>query len=239
MLINSEKCAGCQSCVPYCPVSALETLENGTVTVNMDLCVECGVCLRAEVCDSDAIYQQELTWPRVLRSIFSNVKTLAPGTSLGGRGTEEMKTNDATNRFLPGFLGIGIEMGRPGVASRLSEAEKVTMAVAKMGIVFEKENPVYDLFADPSTGKMKDEVLSERVLSLVLEFVIPRQRLSEFISIIREVAPRLDTVFSLDLIVVAENDGSVDPTIAEELIGLGFPPAPNGKTNLGLGRKSN
>ena len=63
--------------------------------------------------------------------------------STGGRGqgTEEMKTNDVTGRVKRGEIGIGLEFGHPGVATRLSDLEKMTAALSGVGVHVEPENP--------------------------------------------------------------------------------------------------
>ena len=232
MLVDKEKCVGCEKCIPYCPVSALSF--NGEVAiVDFDQCVECGVCLRADVCVTGAIYQQELEWPRTVRSILSNVLTIAPESQISGRGTEEMKTNELTGRFKQGFAGIGIELGRPGVACRIYDLEKVASAVAELDIEFEKINPTTSLMTDAKTGKMKKDVLNERVLSAILEFVIPNSKIPRLIEILKLVEKKIDTVFSLDIICKVEEDDSLPAIeIAKKETWVSI----NGKTNLGLGR---
>ena len=66
-----------------------------------------------------------------------------------------------------GFIGIAAELGRPGIGAHLIELEKVTMAIASLRVVFEKDNPVYNLFANPTTRKLKHEILNEKVLSAI------------------------------------------------------------------------
>ena len=73
MLIASH-CVGCRQCRPYCPVGAIVTAPDGRrSTVDQDKCVECGACLRAAVCPVNAVVRPELTYPRTLRSVFSDV----------------------------------------------------------------------------------------------------------------------------------------------------------------------
>jgi len=237
MNIDKELCIGCEECIPYCTVGAIKTVEWEDETkseVDQDECVECGVCMRAEVCPVDAFTMPELEWPRVLRAHFSNPLIPHPSTSIGGRGTEEIKTNDVTNRLMPGYAGIAVEMGRPGIATRLADLETVAMALAKLGVSFEPENPVAAIMVDEKTGKLKDEVLDERVLSGIIEFGCEIGQLEEVLKTLKEAATRIDSVFTLDLACRVGEDGSV-PTvaIAEE---CGFAPRPNTKTNVGLGR---
>ncbi|MBO8138308.1 MAG: 4Fe-4S binding protein [Desulfotomaculum sp.] len=235
MIIDQEKCIGCKLCQPYCPMGAIEYLEEEKkCRINLDECVECGICLRPDPCKKGALYQQELDELRLLRQVFSNPLVPHKTTSVPGRGTEEMKTNDVTGRFKRGHAGVACELGRPGTGTRFKDVEKVAMAVAKVGVTFEPHNPVTALMVDNTTGKLKDEILNEKVLSAIVEFDVEIGKLSEALTAIKNVAPELDTVFSLDLACRCEPDNSVP---AEEIArSVGFRPSINGKTNVGLGR---
>ena len=81
LVIDVNKCVGCGLCLPYCPVRAISIVD-GKATVNFDLCVECGNCRFAKVCPRDAIVQQTLAWPRLIRAIFSNVRQRSPNTGI-------------------------------------------------------------------------------------------------------------------------------------------------------------
>ncbi|HHY60003.1 MAG TPA: 4Fe-4S binding protein [Clostridia bacterium] len=233
MKINKELCIDCGKCMVYCPVSAIKKVDD-EVIIDFDECVECGVCKRARVCPVDAIYQQELTYPRTIRSLMSDVLTVAQESQISGRGTEEMKTNEVTGRFREGWIGIGIEMGRPGVAAYISDVEKVAMAVAKEGVEFEKENPVTSMMADVKTGKFKEELLNERVLSAIIEFKVRVEKLEGILKALQEVAKEIDTVFSLAIAAKILPDGTIPYKEVVNKMGLWI--SPNAKTNVGLGR---
>ncbi len=232
MLIDEQACSGCGECVPYCTVGAIALVDDGVARVDLEECVECGACLRAGVCPTDAFYMQATEWPRALRSQFSDPLGVHPKTGIPGRGTEEIKTNDVTDRVKPGYAGIAVEVGRPTVGTRLSEVEKIAMALSKIGVEHEPANPVTFLMTDLSTGKMADEVLGEKVLSAIVEFIVPQAKVVEVLEALRAVAPEVDTVFSVDLAVRYEADGSVP--IEKIVRDAGFYLAPNGKTNIGM-----
>ncbi len=237
MKIDQTKCSGTGVCRPYCPVQAIVARESSGKPVSevvQEECVECGVCLRAGVCPTGAIYMPDLQWPRSVRAAFSNPTTSHRDTNIGGRGTEEMKTNDVTGRFREGFAGVLVEMGRPGVSTTFREIEKVSMALAKHGIEFEPQNPVTTLIVDKRTGRINEEVLDEKVLSAIIGFIIENDRLKEALKTLREVSTQIDTVFSLGIISRVREDGSTPAeSIARE---CGFSLLPSAKTNVGLGR---
>jgi len=230
MRINSEKCTACGLCVPYCPVGAITT--NDVSSIDEDTCVECGVCLRAEVCKFDAIEQVELVWPRALRSLFSDPLAIHPETDIAGRGTEEMKTNDVTHRIKRGEIGLAVELGRPGVGTRFEDVEKVAEALVKLDIELEPKNPTTFLI-DLATGKLKDPaVKDERVLSAIIELASQRAALPAVIDTLRRVEKDLETVMTVGLITTCENDEIPVMSILHE---KQIAPRINGKTNLGLG----
>ena len=97
MYINQEKCVGCGKCVPYCPRDAIR-IEMRKAVIDLDACVECGVCLKNAGCPRDAIFNIHLEAPRAYRKAFSDPFGKHENTALkhAGRGTEEVKTNDVT-----------------------------------------------------------------------------------------------------------------------------------------------
>jgi len=235
MVIDPELCVGCGSCVPYCPVGAISLDDDDTIArVNLDECVECGNCFRLAGCPVDAIYQQELVWPRTVRSILSDPLTIAVESGISGRGTEEMKTNDVTGRFRLGYAGVGLEVGRPVLGARFYDVEKIAKAVATLGVEFEKVNPTTSLMSDPKTGKFKEEILNEKVLSAILEFSVKLELLPKLFEALKQVAREIDTVFSFDLVTRIGPDNSVPTEPYTDAAGLWV--ATNGKTNAGLGR---
>jgi len=100
-------------------------------------------------------------------------------------------------------------------------------------VELEKENPVTFL-VNPDTGLFNDRtVLDERVLSAIVEFAVPQERLAEILEILDQVSEEINTVFSLDLISVCK-ERSIP--LRKRLAELGVTAAINGKTNVGLGR---
>jgi NAD-dependent dihydropyrimidine dehydrogenase PreA subunit len=227
----------------YCTLGDISTrIRDGRsgrlyLEIDEDECVDCGVCLRADVCETAALFMPNYEWPRTVRANFSNPLVEHPETKVPGRGTEEVKTNEITGRIKSGHVGISVEMGRPAVGARFYDAQKVAMALAKLGVEFEPQNPCTGLMADPKTGRFKTEVLNEKVLSAIIEMIVSIEKAPEVLSVIRAVADEVDCVFSVDLISRFAKDGSIPVMhLLGSLDSLGWAVAPNGKLNTGLGR---
>ncbi len=232
MRINEELCIGCGSCVPYCPMGCISLDDKARI--DLDECVECGVCFRSKVCPVDAIYEGELDELRLFRKTFSDPWVVHPSTNVPGRGTEEMKTNEVTGRFKRGYTGIAIELGRPGTGTRFYDVEKIAKACAAFGVEFEPQNPVTAIMVDKKTGKIDERFMNEKTLSAIVEFTAPNDKVVDILKSIKEASKELSTVASLEVCCRREPDGSLP---MEELAKkAGFTPSLNGKVNVGLGR---
>jgi ferredoxin len=238
-------------------------IERRRAYVNQDECVECGNCQRfltpenispfltrlfrrilaflrlrydqpIDICPTGALYQPKLEWPRIVRAYFSDPTTTHPATQMRGRGTEEIKTNDVTGRLKPGEAGILVEFGRPGIGARFTDVQKITTALARLPIRFEEKNPITHLMKDRQSGLLDPSILEEKVLSCILEVIMPLEVVPEALRTIREVLPSLNTVVSL---VINGRCGPEGEVLYEtQVLQAGFQLSPNGKTNLGLGR---
>ena len=263
MDIDKTKCVGCGNCHIICTMGAISLDMDGKSVVNQEECVECFTCHRvlrdegykawfvrpirkvlsffklgyladADLCPTGALTPPELTWPRNIRGQFSNPSVVHPGTGVPGRGTDEIKSNDVTGRLRTGEAGIVIEIGRPGIGAFFRDVEKVMMAVAPLEPIFEPDNPVTHLIADPKTGRMKADVLDEKVLSAIIECKTTLEKIPLFLNAIDAVQHRIDTVMSVGVASRCLPDGTIPHE--EWVRKAGYALSPNGKTNLGLGR---
>ncbi len=230
--IKADRCIGCGRCVTICPVRAI-SLVDGKALINKDLCVECSTCLRSAECPVNAIKFHRLKWPRLVRNPFSDVIASHKLTGIPGRGTEEMKTNDVTGRFGVEEYGFSIEVGRPGVGTRLGVVELFTTKFSKLGVDYEEASPLTALFAD-NHGHLKEDIKKERVLSAIIEFKVPKEKAVEVLQIIQEMDKDIDTVFSVGVVSRVMEDGTIP--VIDLLAEQGFVVRPNAKVNMGLGR---
>lgn len=233
MIVNSDTCIGCGLCVPYCPMEAI-TATAGIAEINQDECVECNACFRAGVCPTNSLIVPDLKWPRIVRRIFSDPAPLHGLTGVPGRGTEEMKTNDVTGRYGIGEAGIVLDIGRPGLGVRLKTVEKIYKRMVNLGVHFEEKNPLKGLLKDNGEIGFKEEVLNEKVLSIIIEFKIPSFRLKEILDELKKCSDEIDTVFSVGLIDRVSDDGSMENVDMAKR--LGYQPSINAKVNIGVGR---
>lgn len=262
MRIDNYKCVACSNCIPICPMGAItiDPAINRAV-VNQDECVECFACYRGmskehlfppmvrairsvarlfrfrfdpepDICPTDAIVPQELTWPRVVRRAFSDPQVPHESTGIHGRGTAEVKTNDVTGRVKEGEAGFVVEFGRPGVGTRFRDIQKITTALAHLGVEFEKNNPVTSLMSDPTKGIIREDILGEKILSAIVELKTNIEKVPMVLRTIEENASKVDTVISIG--VSTRCDAQGDESLGKLLEEKGYP-VYRGKTNLGLG----
>ena len=263
MKIDPGKCVACGNCIPICPMGAISLdTEINRAVVHADQCVECYACYRGmsmeslnptlvravrkvlrvfrirfdpepDVCPTSAIVPDELTWPRVVRRAFSDVQVSHESTGIHGRGTEEVKTNDVTNRVKVGEAGFTVEFGRPSIGVRFSDIQHFTRALADFGVHFEDNNPVSSLMEDRDKGILKADILDEKVLSAIVEFKTGMEQVEPLLLLIKQRSQEIDSVVSVGVSTRCDDNGE---SALEEILQEGGFPFVRGKTNLGLGR---
>jgi hypothetical protein len=203
-------------------------------TVNADECVECYTCWRGmsrerltpavvrtiraiarvlrfrfepepDVCPTGAIVEADLSWPRIVRRAFSD--PIMPHES--------------------------IEFGRPGIGVRFRDIDRVTRGLAGIGVEYEANNPVTSLMPDPKTGRIREDVMNEKILSAIVEVKTRTHRAPEILRTLRGLSTEVETVMCLG--VSARCDEGGDTELEDMLHAEGFQ-FWRGKTNLGLGR---
>jgi len=87
---------------------------------------------------------------------------------------------------------------------------------------------------DTKIGKIREDILNEKVLSAIIECVFPREKGPAVLKAFQEAVKKIDTVCSVALADLVEPDETV---LAEKMLDeLGISYRINGKTNIGLGR---
>ena len=78
------------------------------------------------------------------------------------------------------------------------------------------------------------QLLDEKVLSIIIEFIVPSSRMKEILEALKSCAAEIDTVFSVGLVDRVSEDGSMEN--AKRAGELGYLVSVNAKVNVGLGR---
>jgi ferredoxin len=264
MYINPNKCVACGNCTYVCPMGAIYIDPNiKRATVDRNECVECYSCYNGlsqehlnptmvrtmrkifqmmrlrfdpepDVCPTAAFEPDKLEWPRTVRRAFSDPRVPHESTGVSGRGTEEVKTNDVSGRVKQGEIGFTIEFGRPGVGVWFRDIQKMTWALAKAGVHFEKKNPITSLMSDVATGTLREDIMGEKVLSAIVEIKTTIDRIEEIIDLVKQVEKDVDTVVAIGAGVRCDENGE-DHVVAPILERLGYKLI-RAKTNTGLGK---
>ena len=172
-------------------------------TINRDECVECYACYNGlskevlppttvrfvrrtlanfrvrfepepDVCPTTAFEPDKLEWPRVVRRAFSDPRVPHESTGVSGRGTEEVKTNDVTDRVGIGQVGFTIELGRPGIGARFRDFQEMSRALAKSRRRRSRRTTRSPpLMTDVETGTIREDILNEKVMCAIIEIKVP------------------------------------------------------------------
>jgi hypothetical protein len=146
-----------------------------------------------------------------------------------------MKLNDIHDRIKRGTTQVTIEVGRPGLGTSFRDVQTICSALAPAGVKLDPGSPVAAVMENVETGKLKEEVLGERALNVMVQFRVANGRLEEALRVLERVSSEIDTVFSLSVVNRLEEDGEAPAlAIAQQ---AGFHVRPHAKTNLGLGKQ--
>ena len=267
MQIDQQRCVACANCVPVCPMGAITIDASiKRAQIDHEECVECGTCYRGlsreqlnptivrlvrwvagrlrfrfepepDVCPTAALVMEDLEWPRIARQIFSDPLVEHTSTGIHGRGTEEVKTNDVTDRVAVGEVGYVIEFGRPGVGVWFRDIQTMTSALAGLGVAFEANNPITHLMTDQSKGTLRQDLLDEKILSAIVEIKTAIAEVARVLETVSVVTRQLDTVVAVGVSTRCDDAGN-DDVLAPLLTELDYDVA-RAKTNMGLGKITN
>lgn len=196
--VNTDGCVECNNCYRMCPDEGLnpiivrflrKTLRTFKLSYNQPI----------EYCPTAALHPPTLEFPRSIRRQFSDPPKPHESTGYRGRGTEEIKTNDITGRLKEGDVGFVVEVGRPGTGAHFSDVEKIAMNLAKVGVHFEIKNPVTSFMISRETGKLREDVLREKVLSAIIEIKTTLDKAKQVLDTLRNIEGEIDTVFSVGI----------------------------------------
>ena len=130
---------------------------------------------------------------------------------------------------------MAFELGRPGVGARFHDVEKVARALAALNVEFEENNPVTKLMVDRKKGFINPEVLEEKVLSAIVEFMAPAEKLPQVLEVLDRVSQEIDhRLFRRHH--QPDRDRRFRSLISKSFEDMNRFLSINGKSNVGLGR---
>ena len=104
---------------------------------------------------------------------------------------------------------------------------------AGIGYKLAEENPVTHFMSDKKTGKLRDDVLGEKATSAIIEGKCKLEKLPEALKALQEVAEKVDSVFTVEVITKVTPEGGVPIKPVLEELGIWY--SVNSKNNLGMG----
>ncbi len=97
----------------------------------------------------------------------------------------------------------------PGSGPDSTMSKRWPEALSQLNVEFEENNPVTKLMVDRKKGFINPEVLGEKVLSAIVEFMTPVDKLPQILEVLDRVSKEINTVFSGDMITRIGPDGSI------------------------------
>ncbi len=150
ILIDLERCSGCESCLEVCPFSALEW-RDGKPVVN-DQCTLCGAC--AEVCPEEAITLPERASASGPEAGYQGVMVFAEQRL--GRLADVAFELLAKGRELAGTLGVSLTAALFGRNLAPLAAELVAQGADR---VYTVDHPRVEGFTDEAYGEALTQII--------------------------------------------------------------------------------
>ena len=147
---------------------------------------------------------------------------------------EEIKTNDARRVYIDDLVGVSAEVGRPGIGASFHDVQCITRALVECGARFAVDNPLMELFVDPARGMLAPEILNERVLSIIVECLVPEADLEQTLRNLVDASSLLSVPVLLSVAGAYASDGTTPYQRVLEKMKLEY--LPTGKMNLGFAR---
>ena len=187
IIINPDKCTGCETCLDSCPFDAIE-LKDGKAYIN-EYCNACAACL--SVCPEGAIISVESgAQTKERKQLIEDYKDV-----LVFAEQREGKVAPVSYELLGAGRRLADELGTGLLAALLGADESEAMELVKWGAdkVLLCNNPVLAKFNDDVYSEVLANIINEYKPSIVLAGATPVGR-----SFIPRVAARLRTGLTAD-----------------------------------------
>ena len=187
IIINPDKCTGCETCLDSCPFDAIE-LKDGKAYIN-EYCNACAACL--SVCSEGAIISTESgAQTKERKQLIEDYKDV-----LVFAEQREGKLAPVSYELLGAGRRLADELGTGLLAALLGADESEAMELIKRGAdkVLLCSDPVLEKFNDDVYSEVLAKIINEYKPSIVLAGATPIGR-----SFIPRVAARLRTGLTAD-----------------------------------------
>ncbi len=187
IIINPDKCTGCETCLDSCPFDAIE-LKDGKAYIN-EYCNACAACL--SVCSEGAIISTESgAQTKERKQLIEDYKDV-----LVFAEQREGKLAPVSYELLGAGRRLADELGTGLLAALLGADESEAMELVKWGAdkVLLCSDPVLEKFNDDVYSEVLAKIINEYKPSIVLAGATPIGR-----SFIPRVAARLRTGLTAD-----------------------------------------
>ncbi|MCK5504595.1 MAG: electron transfer flavoprotein subunit alpha [Thermodesulfovibrionia bacterium] len=187
IIINPDKCTGCETCLDSCPFDAIE-LKDGKAYIN-EYCNACAACL--SVCSEGAIISTESgVQTKERKQLIEDYKDV-----LVFAEQREGKVAPVSYELLGAGRRLADELGTGLLAALLGADESEAMELVKWGAdkVLLCSDPVLEKFNDDVYSEVLAKIINEYKPSIVLAGATPIGR-----SFIPRVAARLRTGLTAD-----------------------------------------
>jgi electron transfer flavoprotein alpha subunit len=187
IIINPDKCTGCETCLDSCPFDAIE-LKDGKAYIN-EYCNACAACL--SVCSEGAIVSTESgAQTKERKQLIEDYKDV-----LVFAEQREGKLAPVSYELLGAGRRLADELGTGLLAALLGADESEAMELVKWGAdkVLLCSDPVLEKFNDDVYSEVLAKIINEYKPSIVLAGATPIGR-----SFIPRVAARLRTGLTAD-----------------------------------------
>ena len=187
VIINPDKCTGCETCLDSCPFDAIE-LKDGKAYIN-EYCNACAACL--SVCSEGAIISTESeAQTKERKQLIEDYKDV-----LVFAEQREGKVAPVSYELLGAGRRLADELGTGLLAALLGADESEAMELVKWGAdkVLLCSDPVLEKFNDDVYSEVLAKIINEYKPSIVLAGATPIGR-----SFIPRVAARLRTGLTAD-----------------------------------------
>ena len=197
--------------------------------VDRELCVECGVCIDADVCPVSAFEEEQDETAAFKRSFGRLLSKHLDPKNIGKESPYDVKTNDVTAKIPENKVVMRLEINRPGGGLTLREVRNMVAEMQQRGWQADISSRTLNIDENRSLGHL----LEQRILTCHLEVVLDPEQVPDIVRDATRIVNEQHLWVSINVAGLAD---TIDRT-RDVLKAGGLSMEPVAKVNLGLGRR--